>query len=511
MSVNNNKMSNPSDHPQSQSHPQQSISGQFQLSQFAASHAHAQAIAQAQSKVQAKAAAHAQANHAQFQAQLQAQGLVINQSHGPLVTANSSSFSGNASAKRAAPKPVGRPPGVLNSNTMSHKKKQKLPEKLLQERVAAILPSSALYTQLLEFESRVDTAIMRKKIDIQEAIKKPPFVQKTLRIYVFNTFVNQVQTIPKKPNAEVPTWTMKIIGRILEDGMDVDQAALMSKPNPMYPKFSSFFNRVTISLDQRLYPDNHMIVWDSSRTPTAHEGFEVKRKGDKEFNVNIRLEMNYSPEKFKLSTPLMEVLGVEVDTRARIISSIWQYIKARKLQNADDPSYFNCDPPLKKLFGEEKVKFSMVSQKISNHLSPPQPIHLEHKIKLSGNNPAGSACYDVLVDVPLLVQKELNVLLAKTEKNKEIEACDEAICATIRKINEHRKRRAFFLGFSESPVEFIDALIESQGRDLKLLTGDAVRNAEKESQAEFYNQPWVEDAVIRYINHRPARNANAST
>ncbi|XP_071706640.1 SWI/SNF complex component SNF12 homolog [Rutidosis leptorrhynchoides] len=506
MSVNNNKMSNPNDHHLSQSHPQQPIPGQFQLSQFAASHTHAQAIAQAQSKAQAKAAAHAQANHAQFQAQLQAQGLVINQSHGPLVTANSSSLSGT---KRPAPKPVGRPPGVLNSSTASHKKKQKLPEKLLQERVAAILPSSALYTQLLEFESRVDSAIMRKKIDIQEAIKKPPSVQKTLRIYVFNTFANQVQTIPKKPNAEAPNWTMKIVGRILEDGIDVDP--LMSKPNPMYPKFSSFFKRVTISLDQRLYPDNHVIVWDSSRTPTGIEGFEVKRKGDKEFNVNIRLEMNYQPEKFKLSSPLMEVLGVEVDTRARIISGIWQYVKARKLQNADDPSYFNCDPTLYKIFGEQKVKFSIVSQRISNHLSPPQPIHLEHKIKLSGNSPAGSACYDVLVDVPLLVQKELNALMANNDKMKEIESCDEAICTTIRKINEHRKRRAFFLGFSESPVEFIDALIESQGRDLKLLAGDAIRNAEKESQAEFYSQSWVEDAVIRYINRRPARNAHTAT
>ncbi|MFS8011424.1 hypothetical protein Hanom_Chr14g01308971 [Helianthus anomalus] len=132
----------------------------------------------------------------------------------------------------------------------------------------------------------------------------------------------------------------------------------------------------------------------------------------------------------------------------------------------------------------------MVSHKISSHLSPPPPIHLEHKMKLSGNSPAGNACYDVLVDVPLLVQKDLNALLANNEKTKEIEACDEAICTSIRKINEHRKRRAFFLGFSESPVEFIDALIESQGKDLKLLVGDANRNAEKESQADFYNQAW---------------------
>lgn len=487
MSINNNNNNNPQKNPNvpprpsPQPQPQQPFSSQFQLSQYAAAHAHAQAIAQAQSKAQTKAAAHAQANQAQFQAQLQAQ------------------------ARR------GRPPGVSNAGSeigARNKKKQKVNGKQLQERVAGILPSSELYTELLEFESRVDAAILRKKVDIQEAVKNPPSVQKTLRIYVFNTFANQVGTIPKNPNAEPPAWTLKIVGRILEDGVDPEQVGLMVKSNPIYPKFSTFFKRVTIGLDQRLYPENHMIIWDSSRTPTPHEGFEVKRKGDKEFNVKIKLEMTYLPEKFKLSAPLMEVLGIEVDTRARISSAIWQYVKARKLQNADDPSFFNCDPPLLKVFGEEKVKFTMVPQKISNHLSPPQPVHLEHKIKLSGNSPAGNACYDVLVDVPVLSPKELNGLLAyTTEKTKEIEAYDEGICTVIRKINEHRKRRAFFLGLSESPVEFIDALVESQGRDLKVLSGEASRNAEKEHRADFYNQTWVEDAVIRYLNRRPGTRA----
>ncbi|MCI26306.1 SWI/SNF complex component SNF12, partial [Trifolium medium] len=180
---------------------------------------------------------------------------------------------------------------------------------------------SALYTQLLEFESRVDAALSRKKVDIQEALKNPPCIQKTLRIYVFNTFANQIRTIPKKPNAEPPTWTLKVVGRILEDGIDPDQPGVVQKSSPMYPKFSAFFKRVIISLDQRLYPDNHVIVWENSRSPSPQEGFEVKRKGDKEFLVNIRLEMNYAPEKFKLSPALTEVLGIEVDTRPRIIAA----------------------------------------------------------------------------------------------------------------------------------------------------------------------------------------------
>ncbi|CAL9185877.1 unnamed protein product [Musa hybrid cultivar] len=441
------------------------------------------------------------------------------QSHlGPLGS-SSPSFS-TPGAKRPPQKPPARPPVPIPAagspsiktadiTAAARRKKRKLPEKQLPDRVAALLPESALYTQLLEFEARVDAALARKKIDIQEALKSPPSMQRTLRIYVFNTFANQTRTIPEPKNAEPPSWSLKIVGRILEDGVDPDPVGGLPKPNPIYPKFSSFFKRVTITLDPSLYPENPTILWEQARLPTAHEGFEIKRMGDKEFTASIKLEMNYNPEKFRLSPPLIEVLGIEVDTRARIIAGIWQYVKAKKLQNPTDPSYFACDPPLRKVFGEDKMKFAMVSQKISPHLSPPQPIHLEHKIRLSGNGAVGNACYDVLVDVPFPLQKEMSVFLANTEKHRDIEACEEVICASIKKIHEHRRRRAFFLGFSQSPVEFINALIASQGRDLKLIAGEANRNAERERRSDFYNQPWVEDAVIRYLNRKPATGNDA--
>ncbi|KAF8390632.1 hypothetical protein HHK36_025159 [Tetracentron sinense] len=508
--------------PQAETRGGSPFPGHFHLSQ-----AQAQVLSQAQSQAQAQARAQAQAQaaHAQFQAQLQAQGqsLAQNQTLGiGNVGASSPSIStpGTASAKRVPQKPPARPPAPSTTNTVSpfktmeltpaaRRKKRKLPEKQLPDRVAALLPESALYTQLLEFEARIDAALARKKVDIQESLRNPPCVQKTLRIYVFNTFSNQTRTIPEKQNSEPPSWSLKIIGRVLEDGVEPDPAGVIHKSNLSSVKFSSFFKRITISLDQSLYPDNHMIIWENARSPAPHEGFEVKRKGDKEFTVNIWLEMNYVPEKFKLSSALMELLGIEVDTRPRIIAAIWHYVKARKLQNPNDPSFFACDPPLRKVFGEEKMKFSMVSQKISQHLAPPQPIHLEHKIKLSGNSPAGNACYDVLVDVPFPLQKEMSAFLANTEKHREIDACDEAICAAIKKIHEHRRRRAFFLGFSQSPVEFINALIASQNRDLKLASGEASRSAEKERRSDFYTQPWVEDAVIRYLNRKPAAGSDA--
>ncbi|PON77324.1 p53 negative regulator [Parasponia andersonii] len=489
--------------------------GHFQLSE-----PQAQALAQTQHvnvQAQAQAQTQTQAKQARIRADLEAQAQALAQMHNAMtshagVSSPAVSTPGTGSAKRANQKPPSRPPSSSNANTSSpfktmeltpaaRRKKRKLPDKHIPDRVAALLPESALYTQLLEFEARVDAALARKKMDIQESFKISPRFQKTLRVYVFNTFTNQTQTTPENKNAEPPTWSLKIVGRLLEDGKDPVVAGFT--PNSS-PKFSSFFKKITIYLDQNLYPDNHVILWENARSPILHEGFEVKRKGDKEFSAMIRLEMNYVPEKFKLSPALSEVLGIEADSRIRIIAAIWHYVKARKLQNPSDPTSFTCDLPLQKVFGEEKMKFTTVSQKLVQHLTPPQPIHLEHKVKLSGNCPAGTTCYDLLVDVPFSLDKEMSSFLASTENSKEIDACDELISVSIKKIHEHQRRRAFFLGFSQSPAEFINTLITSQSKDLKLVAGDAGRNAEKERRSDFYNQTWVEDAVIRYLNRKSA-------
>ncbi|XP_075516981.1 SWI/SNF complex component SNF12 homolog [Primulina tabacum] len=473
------------------------------------------------SETQAQAFAQGQTVQVHTQSQVMAtqpQGHISGSISSPSVPAPGS---GGAGTGKRLHKPPSRPSGGLSAQgtaspmkTMeltpaAHRGKQKLPDKSIPDKVAAIVPESALYTQLVEFESRVDAALTRKKVDILEALKNPVRAQKILRLYLFNTYANQAQTDSMKENAEPPSWTLRIIGRILEDGKDPTLEGQVHKPGSSHPKFSTFFKKITIYLDQNLYPDNHVILWESTRSPVLHEGFEVKRKGDKEFTAIIILVMNYFPEKFKLSQALHEVLGIEVETRPRIIAALWHYLKTRKLQTPGDTSTFVLDSPLRKVFGEDKLKFSMVMQKITPHLIPAGPIHIEHKIKLSGGSPAGNTCYDVLVDIPWTLEREMSNFLANIDKNKEIEYCDEAIYSAIKEIHEHRRRRAFFLGFSQSPAEFINSLIASQARDLKLAALDTNRDVEKERQAEFYDQPWIEDAVIRYLNRKTAAGNEA--
>ncbi|XP_020212047.1 SWI/SNF complex component SNF12 homolog [Cajanus cajan] len=481
----------------SQSHPHTQIPGLFQFSE-PQSHVLAQAQAQ---YAQAQLQSHAARAHPQPQTQPFAHLHNVNTN-----TANGTSTPPTGSARRATLKPSTRPHNSSSMNqstlfrtmelTPATRQKKQTPEK-----VAAVLPESAFYTRLLDFEAQVDAALARKKVDLQEA-RLPHHVLRTLRVYVFNTFSN-VAKIASENKADESSWSLKLTGRILEDGMD-SLSGISQRSSPSYPKFSAFFKKITIRLDQSLYPDNHVIVWDSARSAAQQDGFEVKRKGNKEFTAVIVVEMNYTPEKFMVSPQLSKLLGIEVETRPRIIASLFNYMKSRKLQSPNDPSLFICDPSLQRVFGEEKMDFTKISHKLSQHLSQPQPIHLEHSIKLSGHSPAVSACYDILVDVPFPMEKDKSTFLASLESQKEIEAYDEAICTSLKNIQEHHRRRAFFLSFSQSPAEFINTLIASQSKDQKLVAGDASYNVEKELCTEFYNKPWVEDAVIRYLNRKTA-------
>lgn len=68
------------------------------------------------------------------------------------------------------------------------KKKKKLADKILPQKVRDLVPESQAYMDLLAFERKLDATIMRKRLDIQEALKRPMKQKRKLRIFISNTF-----------------------------------------------------------------------------------------------------------------------------------------------------------------------------------------------------------------------------------------------------------------------------------------------------------------------------------
>lgn len=213
------------------------------------------------------------------------------------------------------------------------KKKKKLADKILPQKVRDLVPESQAYMDLLAFERKLDATIMRKRLDIQEALKRPMKQKRKLRIFISNTFYPTKEPVDAADagggvggsEGAMASWELRVEGRLLED--------TKSDPNKIKRKFSSFFKSLVIELDKDLYgPDNHLVEWHRSHTTQETDGFQVKRPGDRNVRCTILLLLDYQPLQFKLDTRLARLLGVHTQTRPVIISALWQYIKTHKLQ-----------------------------------------------------------------------------------------------------------------------------------------------------------------------------------
>ncbi|XP_046993359.1 brahma-associated protein of 60 kDa isoform X1 [Schistocerca americana] len=386
-----------------------------------------------------------------------------------------------------------RPPAPQPKADFPHttgKKKKKLADKILPQKVRDLVPESQAYMDLLAFERKLDSTIMRKRLDIQEALKRPMKQKRKLRIFISNTFY------PAKDPSEgeegsVASWELRVEGRLLEDSKN--------DPNKVKRKFSSFFKSLVIELDKDLYgPDNHLVEWH--RTPTTQEtdGFQVKRPGDKNVRCTILLLLDYQPLQFKLDPRLARLLGVHTQTRPVIISALWQYIKTHKLQDAHEREYINCDKYLEQIFACQRMKFAEIPQRLNPLLHPPDPIVINHTISVEGAEQKQTACYDIDVEVDDTLKTQMNNFLLSTASQQEIQSLDNKIHETVETINQLKTNREFFLSFAKDPQQFINKWIISQTRDLKTMT-DVVGNPEEERRAEYFYQPWTQEAVCRYF------------
>ncbi|XP_028558983.2 SWI/SNF-related matrix-associated actin-dependent regulator of chromatin subfamily D member 2 isoform X1 [Podarcis muralis] len=387
-------------------------------------------------------------------------------------------------------------------------KRRKMADKVLPQRIRELVPESQAYMDLLAFERKLDQTIARKRMEIQEAIKKPLTQKRKLRIYISNTFT------PGKEESEgserIASWELRVEGKLLDD------------PSKQKRKFSSFFKSLVIELDKELYgPDNHLVEWHRMATTQETDGFQVKRPGDVNVKCTLLLMLDHQPPQYKLDPRLARLLGVHTQTRASIMQALWLYIKHNKLQDSHEREYINCNRYFRQIFGCIRMRFSEIPMKLAGLLQHPDPIVINHVIRNSSwgdvdsqpssqppvpthpssvdpNDQKKTACYDIDVEVDDPLKAQMSNFLASTTNQQEIASLDVKIHETIESINQLKTQRDFMLSFSNNPQDFIQEWIRSQQRDLKIIT-DVVGNPEEERRAEFYQQPWMQEAVGRHI------------
>lgn len=248
------------------------------------------------------------------------------------------------------------------------------------------------YRKLRDIERKLDAVMMQKRLDVSEGVTTSSSKREgILRIWISNTAEGQPwQVIEDGGGAfgedgtfdfgenSQARYRVKIEGRLLPDpeqmdddedkdgeAMDHDGAEIKKKPT-MLPqpnektKLSHFFKHITIDFDRpaSLQPDGFgSIEWkkpqmtnppgSSTDSEANFDCLEFERKSDEEINVTINLTRDETPERFKLSKPLADLLDTEENDRAGVVAGIWEYVRANGLQEDDEHRRIVCDERLR--------------------------------------------------------------------------------------------------------------------------------------------------------------------
>lgn len=231
------------------------------------------------------------------------------------------------------------------------------------------------YKNLRDLEKRLDAAVIRKRLDIQDSINKTVKKYRTMRIWISNTVENQ----PWQGSGSNPgsgRYKVRIEGRLLDDetdptvpdeeekdddAMDHDNEADKAKKadsKSQSQRFSHFFKTINIDFDrpnsaipEEVKPVNWSKPGPHSSTPTPpsseFDSLQFTRASQENLNITVSLVRDEVPERFKLSKELAEVLDVQEETRSGIVLGIWDYIRAMELQEDEEKRQVRCDHRLR--------------------------------------------------------------------------------------------------------------------------------------------------------------------
>lgn len=382
-------------------------------------------------------------------------------------------------------------------NLYASKKYSKDREEQLNQDIQTILPESKLLSRLIAFEKNIDTTLKKRQLTLQENLPnhhRKNSVTKSLKmcIYSINENTGGFYHIEDSHYSEIkdePLFSLRIEGRIADESL-------------RNRKFSSFFKRIFVQLDRDEFPNNWSVEWLKTSSVEHVDGFEIKRRCKRDTMAHIFLDIDHAPEKYKPSQLLSELLELTTKeiTKTNVILNLWNYIRHHKLHDPNKRSCVLCNEALFKVFGVQKMEYSDIPKLVQTHLSPPDPIQISFPIRLGLEAQDNEMWFEIPVEV-----EASSYQIPLNEHKQVIDQIDSEIQEKIKKINEKKRKRDFFLSFAKDPMNFLDDFISSQIRDYKVAMNHQNRDQDFERQTEFFLQPLAKEATKKYLNGRPTR------
>lgn len=94
-----------------------------------------------------------------------------------------------------------------------------------------------------------------------------------------------------------------------------------------------------------------------------------------------------------LSEPLVEMLGVSRLSRPQTVKKIWEYVKARDLQDPEDKRQIRCDDAMRAVFKTDRVHMFTMNKLLNQNLYPLEDSEQNAEQDVSRNSARGTSHY----------------------------------------------------------------------------------------------------------------------
>ncbi|MBW0476182.1 hypothetical protein O181_015897 [Austropuccinia psidii MF-1] len=421
-------------------------------------------------------------------------------------------------------------------------------EPILQDRQRNLFRIAKNYERLQKIEQEIDWTISRKRIELDDNLRKPNSVRRKLRVKVWNTVENQSwqigtkddenqdstdsSVLPNFTNGQgIPKWTLHLQGHLLKPPITTSNPDSPIIIDEIRRPFSSLLRSLVVRLDRPddLYAEPNIIEWNrpaNSQTLNEFSTITITRSGSEDCLIQIALHLDHFPQRFKLDPVLGSFLDLKEASFETILEGIWIYVKKNRLMDGADKRFVRKDSNLACLFppSTDRIPFHQLSENIRKYLSTPEPALISFQVRVDEESHENRAEYfDIEFDIEDPAKLHLmNIKSALDNGNhsisKEISNLDEQIADYVAKLREVKIRRDFYKSFTNDPVGFIERWLKSQGRDLEVLFGldrglegssvnpmqsiikssESLIGSESYRSSEFFKQPWVQDGVRLY-------------
>ncbi|KAF5375399.1 hypothetical protein D9615_007956 [Tricholomella constricta] len=405
-------------------------------------------------------------------------------------------------------------------------KKRKLTDKTIPNVILQnpdFAQDSRMYQDLLEMERKLDWTMMRKRVEIQDALARNPTTTRTVRIFMSHTVSGQLWQTGGEISANfetgegIPAWVFKIEGRLLEVRHIISAlGGVLSLPWKLpnqrtrdktpQRKFSTMIKRMVVELDRdpTLYPEGNIVEWP--RAPGHHnpplDGFSVRRTGDAPTKLRVVMYLDHFPEQFKVVGDLGAALGIKKESRIGVIQALWNYIKIQGLQDKTDRRMVRADERLRPIFNGDSILFQKLPEVVNRYLAAPDPIILHYTINPAIPPPERPSAWDVEIKMEdLSLKGRMAAMVSQSKESTQmLTKMDEEIALLAQSLHNSHLKRTFLQSFASNPAGFIQTWLESQSRDLESVLGSGPSEGmtvrqEELKRSEFFRLPWVDEAV----------------